>query len=102
MADMALYSYRAIDDQGKTSKGMQDAANVVDLELRLKHGGLDLIDAKVDSGWAGSRRGKIKRPELITFFFQPRTAYPCRRAFAGKSCRFTRHHERPPFPRNHR
>ncbi|HEU0283296.1 MAG TPA: type II secretion system F family protein [Gallionella sp.] len=66
---MALYSYRAINDQGKTSKGMQDAANVVDLELRLKHGGLDLIDAKVDSGWAGSRRSKIKRPELITFFF---------------------------------
>jgi len=66
---MALYSYRAINDQGKTSKGMQDAANVVDLELRLKRSGLDLIDAKEDSGKTGSRRGKIKRPELITFFF---------------------------------
>ena len=66
---MALYSYRAINDQGKTSKGMQDAANVVDLELRLKRSGLDLIDAKEGSGKTGSRRGKIKRPELITFFF---------------------------------
>lgn len=66
---MALYSYRAINDRGKTSKGMQDAANVMDLELRLKRGGLDLIDAKEDSGKAGSRRGKIKRAELITFFF---------------------------------
>ena len=66
---MALYSYRAINDQGKTGKGMQDAANVVDLELRLKRGGLDLIDAEEGSGWAGSRRSKIKRPELITFFF---------------------------------
>lgn len=66
---MALYSYRAINDRGKTSKGMQDAANVVDLELRLKRGGLDLIDAKEDSGKADSRRGKIKRAELITFFF---------------------------------
>lgn len=66
---MTLYSYRAINDQGKTSKGMQDAANVVDLELRLKRGGLDLIDAKEDSGKTGSRRNKIKRPELITFFF---------------------------------
>ena len=66
---MALYSYRAINDQGKTSKGMQDAANVVDLELRLKRGGLDLIDVKEDSGKTGSRRNKIKRPELITFFF---------------------------------
>lgn len=66
---MTLYSYHAINDQGKTSKGMQDAANVVDLELRLKRGGLDLIDAKEDSGKTGSRRNKIKRPELITFFF---------------------------------
>ncbi len=66
---MALYSYRAIDSHGKASKGLQDAANVVDLELRLKHAGLDLIDAKVDSGRMGLARGRIKRPELITFFF---------------------------------
>lgn len=66
---MALYSYRAIDDQGKISKGMQDAANVIDLEMRLKRGGLDLIEAREDDGKAGLRRGKIKRPELITFFF---------------------------------
>ncbi len=66
---MTLYSYRAINDQGKSSNGIQDAANVVDLELRLKRGGLDLIDAKEGSGWASSRRGKIKRPDLITFFF---------------------------------
>lgn len=66
---MPLYSYRAINDQGKPGKGMQDAANVVDLELRLKRGGLDLIDAKECSGKVGLRRGKIKRPELITFFF---------------------------------
>lgn len=66
---MALYSYRALDDQGKTHKGLQDAANQVDLELRLRRGGLDLIDAKVDSGRNGIARSKIKRPELITFFF---------------------------------
>jgi type IV pilus assembly protein PilC len=66
---MALYSYRAIDDQGKTHKGLQDAANQVDLELRLKRSGLDLIDAKADSGTAGLGRNKIKRTELITFFF---------------------------------
>jgi type IV pilus assembly protein PilC len=66
---MSLYSYRAIDDLGKTHRGLQDAANQVDLELRLKRSGLDLIDAKLDSGRTGSGRGKIKRPELITFFF---------------------------------
>jgi type IV pilus assembly protein PilC len=66
---MALYSYRAVDDHGKTHKGLQDAANQVDLELRLKRGGLDLINAKIDSGRVGFGRNKIKRTELITFFF---------------------------------
>jgi len=66
---MALYSYQAINDQGKSSKGLQDAANVIDLEMRLKRGGLDLIDARVDTGKYRIGRGRIKRPELITFFF---------------------------------
>ncbi|MFZ5503352.1 MAG: type II secretion system F family protein [Pseudomonadota bacterium] len=64
---MALYSYRAINSHGKSTKGLQDAANMIDLEMRLKRSGLDLIDAKVDSG--RNRRSKIDRPELITFFF---------------------------------
>jgi len=66
---MALYSYRAVDEQGKPHKGLQDAANPVDLELRLKRGGLDLIAAKLDTGSNGLGRTKIKRAELITFFF---------------------------------
>jgi type IV pilus assembly protein PilC len=66
---MALYSYRAMDDRGKTHKGLQDAANQIDLEMRLKRSGLDLIDAKTDAGKTGIRRKKIKRVELITFFF---------------------------------
>jgi type IV pilus assembly protein PilC len=66
---MALYSYRAVDDLGKTHKGLQDAANQVDLELRLKRSGLDLISAKMDSGGLGLGRSKIRRPDLITFFF---------------------------------
>jgi len=66
---MALYSYRAINDQGKTTRGIQDAANIVDLELRLRRGGLDLIDAKEGNVKTSSRRNRIKRSELITFFF---------------------------------
>lgn len=66
---MALFSYRAIDDLGKTHKGLQDAANQVDLELRLKRSGLDLIDAKLDTRRQGAGRRKIKRTDLITFFF---------------------------------
>jgi type IV pilus assembly protein PilC len=66
---MALYSYRAIDDQGRSRKGLQDAANLVDLELRLKRSGLDLIDGKIDRGTFSIVSKKVKRPELITFFF---------------------------------
>jgi type IV pilus assembly protein PilC len=66
---MALYSYRAMDDLGKTHRGLQDAANQVDLELRLKRSGLDLIDAKLDRSKLGMGGRKIKRTELITFFF---------------------------------
>ncbi|HTN95042.1 MAG TPA: type II secretion system F family protein [Gallionella sp.] len=66
---MALYSYRAIDIQGKTHRGLQDAANQVDLEMRLKRSGLDLIDAKADRGTSGLRRNRVKRTDLITFYF---------------------------------
>jgi len=66
---MPLYSYRAINDQGKSLKGLQDAANLIDLEQRLKRSGMDLIDAKADSGNTGIMPKKVKRPELITFFF---------------------------------
>ena len=66
---MALYSYKAINDQGKTSKGLQDAANVLDLEFRLKRIGLDLVNARVDEKKHLFANRKIKRTELITFFF---------------------------------
>lgn len=66
---MAMYSYRAINNQGKTTRGLQDAANLVDLELHLKRSGLDLIDAKLSENESGLGRQKIKRPDLITFFF---------------------------------
>ncbi|MDZ4201898.1 MAG: type II secretion system F family protein [Gallionella sp.] len=66
---MPLYSYRAIDERGKPRKGWQEAANLVDLEQRLKRGGLDLIDGRADAGTRAVARRRVKRPELITFFF---------------------------------
>lgn len=66
---MALYSYKAIDSQGKTFKGWQDAANPVDLEFRLKRDGLDLINAKVKEKNHALISKRIKRTDLITFFF---------------------------------
>ena len=66
---MALYSYKAINDQGQTSRGLQDAANVLDLEFRLKRIGLDLVNASIDEKKLMFASRKIKRTELITFFF---------------------------------
>jgi type IV pilus assembly protein PilC len=49
---------------------MQDAANLIDLELHLKRSGLDLISARlVENSGSSFGMKKIKRPDLITFFF---------------------------------
>jgi len=66
---MALYSYKAIDSAGKTAKGLQDAGNLIDLEQRLKRSGLDLISAKEEENALSFGSSKIKRTDLITFFF---------------------------------
>jgi len=66
---MALYSYKAIDSAGKTAKGLQDAANLIDLEQRLKRSGLDLVSGKEAEDKVSFGSSRIKRPDLITFFF---------------------------------
>jgi type IV pilus assembly protein PilC len=66
---MAMYSYKAIDAAGKSTKGLQDAANLIDLEIRLKRGGLDLINAKEEENASTFGSSKVKRIDLITFFF---------------------------------
>jgi type II secretory pathway component PulF len=73
-----MYSYRAVNSQGKNSKGLQDAANLIDLELHLKRSGLDLISARlIDRSNGNSSFGmkKIKKPDLITFFFNLEQLY---------------------------
>ncbi len=66
---MASYSYRAVDEEGQVQSGNIDAANVIDLELRLKRMGMDLIrfESIKKSAFSGARR--ITRKELITFCF---------------------------------
>ena len=66
---MVQYSYKAINEQGKTSKGLQEAANVADLEVRLKRSGLDLINATLSVKKSAFSIRKIQRSDLITFFF---------------------------------
>jgi type IV pilus assembly protein PilC len=65
---MALYNYKAIDVNGKAILGQLDALNVVDLELRLKRMGLDLVVGGPTKRAGGFGRG-VSRPELINFCF---------------------------------
>ena len=67
---MALFTYKAVDTRGKAILGQIEAMNIVDLEMRLKRMGLDLVrggPARRGSGLL--RGGTVKRGELINFCF---------------------------------
>ena len=66
---MASFSYRAIDEAGQILSGSTDATNSVDLELRLRRMGLDLITFESIKKSALMRSSKVSRKELITFCF---------------------------------
>ncbi len=68
---MPSFEYKAIDKTGQPARGGLDAVNEVDLELRLRRMGLDLItckqvDRRSKSIGAG---GAITRQDLINFCF---------------------------------
>ena len=68
---MPSYEYKAIDKAGRPARGGVDAVNEVDLELRLRRMGLDLItytqvDRRASKLAAG---GQITRQDLINFCF---------------------------------
>jgi len=65
---MPRFTYRAIDADGRRLSGRTDALNLADLELRLKHMGLDFINGGPVKG--ARRRGRaVSRRELINFCF---------------------------------
>ena len=66
---MALFAYRAIDADGRISSGSLDATNPIDLELRLKRLGLDLVTYEAVKRSVAARTRRITRQELITFCF---------------------------------
>lgn len=66
---MALFAYRAIDEEGRFATGKLDAINPVDLELRLKRLGLDLVTFDAIKKGMLTARARISRRELITFCF---------------------------------
>ena len=66
---MALYAYRAMNLQGRIVAGSLDAMNPVDLEMRLKRLGLDLITHGLANKPSLFQSRRINRPELINFCF---------------------------------
>jgi type IV pilus assembly protein PilC len=66
---VALYAYRAVDSEGRISTGSLDATNGIDLELRLRRLGLDLVTFESVKRTVAMRTRRVTRPELITFCF---------------------------------
>jgi type IV pilus assembly protein PilC len=66
---MPLFNYRAIDADGHAVAGRIDALNLADLETRLRHMELDLIDGAPANSRKLSRAKNIPRRELIHFCF---------------------------------
>jgi type IV pilus assembly protein PilC len=66
---MALFAYRAVDADGRISTGNLDASNAIDLELRLKRLGLDLLTFEGVKRSTAARTRNVSREELITFCF---------------------------------
>lgn len=74
---MPSYEYKAIDKAGRPARGGLDAVNEVDLELRLRRMGLDLITYKQVERQATTfgGGGKITRQDLINFCFDMEQMY---------------------------
>ena len=67
---MPLYTYKAIDGDGKSVLGRIEAVNVFDLEQRLTRMGLDLVNGAPASGRSRLIGGmRVSRPDLINFCF---------------------------------
>jgi len=67
---MPLYTYKAIDNDGKSVLGRIEAVNVFDLEQRLARMGLDLVNGAPASGRSRLIGGtRVSRQDLINFCF---------------------------------
>lgn len=68
---MPIYLYKAVDQDGKPAQGQMDALNEVDLELRLRRMGVDLMTAREASKRQTMFGGpKATTTDLIMFAFQ--------------------------------
>jgi type IV pilus assembly protein PilC len=68
---MPIFHYKAVDQNGKPTRGQMEAINDIDLELRLKRMGLDLVtfrEASKQPTLFG--RPNVSLQDLIMFCFQ--------------------------------
>jgi type IV pilus assembly protein PilC len=66
---MPSFRYKAMDSAGAISRGKIDAINDIDLELRLRRMGLDLITFRETRTSVSLGGGGIDRKDLINFCF---------------------------------
>lgn len=66
---MAMFAYKAVTTDGRQVRGEMDAANLVDLELRLKRMEMDFINGHPVKGGGHLGQQAIPRRELINFCF---------------------------------
>jgi len=68
---MPTFLYKAVDQSGKSAQGQLEAVNDIDLELRLKRMGLDLVTFREASKHQGLFGGpSATMQDLIMFCFQ--------------------------------
>lgn len=65
---MPLFTYKAVDQDGRTILGRIDALNIVNLEMRLRHMELDLIKGELISNRNLFGASGVP-PEIIHFCF---------------------------------
>ncbi len=66
---MPYFRYRAVDPSGKIIQGLLDAASENALETQLRQSGTELLKASEQSTRRATRRGSIRRKDLIGFCF---------------------------------
>ena len=66
---MATFQYKAVDRTGRTARGSLDAMNDVDLELRLRRMGLDMISFRAVEPRSIHALMAVKRQDVINLVF---------------------------------
>ena len=66
---MAIYAYKAINNEGRMMHGRLDAINLIDLEMRLKRMELDFVNGDPIKSSSLLNRVNVTRAELINFCF---------------------------------